>query len=232
MAQDKVEFDEAEIFFEFNSTDNDIGIQIFFDAEGWEDVEVEDPEGDTIFEVENDEGLKDIGSTEVFTESEEPELDENDLAAEIAEFQSQFPAGTYNFKGRTVEGDDLVGEAVLAYELPTATIIDGPTYLPENSNDEYVVKWTQPGGGPDILGYEVVAELEVEVDGDEYTLVNTGIFLGGATQFAVSPEFVQQIIDAEEADELVEFKVEVIVRAVNLNKTITELVIFEIEEED
>ena len=232
----EIEFDEAEIFFEFNSTDKDLGLQIFFDAEGWEEVEVEDPEGDTIFEVENDEGLKEIGSTEVSTESEEPELCEEDecepgeLEAAIADFQSKFLEGTYRFKGETIEGDDLAGEAELAYELPTAPVITFPGEgdLPEEGED-YIITWTQPFGGPDILGYEIVAELVVEVDGDERTLVNTGMFLAGATQFTVSPEFVDQIIAAEDDGNLVEFKAEVIARAVNLNKTITESVVVEEE---
>ncbi len=227
---DEIEFAETEIFFEFNSTDLDLGIQIFFDAEGWEEVEVEDPEGKTIFDVENGKGLKEIGSTEVFTESAEPEL-EGTLAQAIAEFQAKFPKGTYTFMGKAVEGDKLVGEADLAYELPTAPIITGPGALPGPGNNPYVIEWTQPGGGPEIIGYEVVAELVIEVDGDEHTLVNTGMFLAGATEFTVSAEFVDQIQDAEDAEELVEFKVEVIARAVNLNKTITESVIFEDLEE-
>jgi hypothetical protein len=230
---DDGEFDETEIFFEFNSTDNDLGIQIFFDAEGWEDVEVEDPEGDTIFEVENDEGLKDIGSTEVFTESEEPELcptgdcTEQQIQEAIEEFQANFLEGEYTFKGKTVEGDDLTGSAELAYDLPTAPVIIYPSdegHLPV-SGEAYTINWEQPVGGPGIMGYEVVAELVIEVgEDDERTLVNTGMLLAGATQFTVSPEFVQLIMDADDGS-LKEFKVEVIARAVNLNKTITEFVV-------
>ena len=223
-----VEFDEAEIFFEFNSTDNDLGIQIFFDAEGWKRVEVQDPEGEEIFEVENDEGLKKIGSTEVFTESAEPELDDENLEDSIAEFQAKFPKGTYTFKGKTVNGKKLVGDADLAYKLPKAPEITGPAGLPDGN--PYVIEWTQPGGGPEIIGYEVVAELVIGED--ELTLVNTGMFLAGATEFTVSPEFVDLIEDAEDTLELVEFKVEVIARAENLNKTITESVIFSIEDEE
>lgn len=226
--KEPIEFDEAEIFFEFNSTDNDLGIQIFFDAEGWKEVEVQDPEGEEIFEVENDEGLKKIGSTEVFTESAEPELDENNLEEDIADFQAQFPEGTYYLKGKTVTGKKLEGEAELAYELPTAPIIKEPTELPDGN--PYVIEWTQPDGGPEIIGYEVVAELVIGED--ELTLVNTGMFLAGATEFTVSPEFVDLIEDAEDTLELVEFKVEVIARAENLNKTITESVIFSIEDEE
>lgn len=222
-----VEFAETEIFFEFNSTDNDLGIQIFFDAEGWKQVEVEDPEGDTIFEVENDEGLKRIGSTEVFTESAEPELDEDNLEQEIAEFQARFLEGTYYFKGKTITGKKLEGTADLAYALPAAPMITAPSDLPENTEDAYVISWEQPNEGPIIIGYEVVAELVFDIDGEERTLVNTAMLLPEVNQFTVSPEFVEQIIEAESGGDLLEFKVEVVARADNLNKTITERVIFE-----
>jgi hypothetical protein len=48
--------------------------------------------------------------------------------------------------------------------------------------------------------------------------------------FTVSPEFIDLAAAAAEAETLEVFKVEVIARA-NLNKTITEVVVFELEEE-
>ncbi len=33
-----VELDEAEIFFEYNSTDKDLGIHFFLDGEGWKRI--------------------------------------------------------------------------------------------------------------------------------------------------------------------------------------------------
>src|SRR5688572_26546580 len=39
----KVEFADAQIFFEYNSTADDMGIQLFLDAEAWRQVQVWDP---------------------------------------------------------------------------------------------------------------------------------------------------------------------------------------------
>ena len=80
---------------------------------------VSGPDG-TIFEVENDGSLKEIGSTEVFTERAEPPLEEGNLEESIAEFLALFPEGEYGSEGETVEGDRLVGTAVLTHYIPAA----------------------------------------------------------------------------------------------------------------
>ena len=38
-------FDIAQVFFEINTTDNDMGFQLFLDAEGWDRVTLTDPRG-------------------------------------------------------------------------------------------------------------------------------------------------------------------------------------------
>ena len=228
-AAERVEFDEAEIFFEFNSTDLDLGLHIFFDAEAWKEVEVKDKSGEEIFEVENDGSLKEIGSTEVFTESAEPPLcdedeDDCDVDEAIHEFQARFPAGEYRFRGRTVDGKKLKGSAYLSHELPTAPEIDAP----EDLANPFVIEWYQPAGGPKVVGYEVVAEMVI----DGRTFVNTATLPGRATRFTVSREFIRLAARAQRAERLEEFKVEVIARAANLNKTITEEAVFELPEEE
>ncbi len=40
-----IEFADAAVFFEFNATDVDLGMQLFFDAEGWETVQISGPVG-------------------------------------------------------------------------------------------------------------------------------------------------------------------------------------------
>jgi hypothetical protein len=52
-ANDAIPFDEAEVFFEFNSTDLDLGFDIFMDAEPWTSVRVIGP-GGRIFKVLTD----------------------------------------------------------------------------------------------------------------------------------------------------------------------------------
>lgn len=210
----EVEFDEAEIFFEFNSTDLDLGIQIFFDAEGWENVEVSGPDG-TIFQINNDGSLKEIGSTEVFTESEEPELDEGDLEGSIAAFLALFPEGEYQFSGTTVEGDSLVGTAELTHDLPVAVDLDLSAYP--------LISWSDTSGvdDPEIVGYQAVNELVIEEDGEERVYEFSIDLPASATQVTVPDEFIA-LAGGFEEEEILEYKVEVIAIEESGNKTITE----------
>lgn len=159
-AQDETEeiaFDEAEVFFEFNSTNLDLGFQLFFEGPGWRDVRVTGPEG-TVFAVETGGGLREVGSTEVSTKSVEPELDERNLAEAILDFVDLFPEGEYLFEGTTVTGEDLAETAELTHDLPT------PVFLfVENFPD---IDWLPDEDGPAIVGYEVVVEIIVEVNED------------------------------------------------------------------
>jgi hypothetical protein len=215
----EIPFDDAQIFFEFNSTDLDLGIQIFLDADGWVEVEVTGPDG-RIFRVENDGSLSVIGSTELFTESEEPELDENNLEESIAEFLAMFPEGDYTFSGTTVGGDELVGTAELTHNLPDPVDLDVEGFP--------FVEWTPGLDGPAIVGYEVVAEMVVE-DPEERVFVNTATLPATVQSFTFSPEF-DALADAFLASgELVELKVEVIAMEESGNRTITEEIIFEVE---
>ena len=41
--EDEIEFDVAEIFFELNNTDGDLGIHSLIDGEPWKRLKIEDP---------------------------------------------------------------------------------------------------------------------------------------------------------------------------------------------
>jgi len=218
------EFDETAVFFEYNSTDLDLGLHIFFDATGWEKVDVKGPNG-TTFSVKNGGSLKKIGSTEVFTESAEPPLDEENLEESIAAFLAMFPEGEYSFEGKTVDGLKLEGTATLTHDLPVPVSLDVGAFP--------FVEWTDnsEAGDPEIIGYEVVVEMVVEDPlVEERVLVNTATFPASVTSFTVSPEFAALIADFETAGELLELKVEVIATEASGNRTITEEVLFEAEE--
>jgi hypothetical protein len=235
--RESVEFAETAIFFEYNSTDQDLGLHIFWDAEGWEEVEVKDRRGVEIFEVENGGGLNEIGSTEVFTESAEPSLcpddveeDDCDVDAAIEEFQNKFLEGRYIFRGRTVDGKRLRGSATLEYDLPTPVDLMLNDFPDE---DWETIEWTDTSepGDEEIVGYEVVTEMVVEAS-EERVFVNTATFPASVTSFIVSPQFATLAVDSLAAEELVELKVEVIAIGENGNKTITEEALFEADEEE
>jgi hypothetical protein len=235
-AQDPVEFDEAEVFFEFNSTDRDLGFDIFLDGEPWETVTVTGPDGQ-IFQVLTDGSLFDLGNTEIMTESAEPpfceDIEEEDCDDEfiqdkIDEFQALFPEGTYLFSGTTVEGDAIEGSAELSWDLPAPPDIRRPREGTRIKKIK-VIRWkdASEADDPEIIGYEVVAE--AVIDGE--TFVNTATLPGNARKYTISPQFLKLVRRAHKRGTLEEFKAEVIARADNLNKTISEVVVFEVEEE-
>ena len=85
------------MIIEFNSTDEDVGIQFFLDFDSWTNVKIFAPGGGQIFQVNATGALKEQGGgTELFVESVEPELE--DLSLE--EFFERFPEGDYKFLGR------------------------------------------------------------------------------------------------------------------------------------
>src|SRR5262245_36836832 len=62
----EVPFDDLRLILEFNSTDNDLGVQLFLDAEDWKRVTGFDPGNRQIVEVETAGRLAELGLTELF----------------------------------------------------------------------------------------------------------------------------------------------------------------------
>jgi hypothetical protein len=112
--------EDAKVIIETNFTDGDAGVQVFLDGEGWKKMAVNDPNGKKLFNIKAQGNLKkELGLTELFWESEEPEyLDPEELT--LQEILELFPEGEYKFKGKTVEGDSLTGTATLSHDLPCA----------------------------------------------------------------------------------------------------------------
>src|SRR5262245_8405211 len=80
------EFEDTRMRIEFNSTDQDVGVQVNLDADAWKKIKIISPTGQTIFSVEGQGRLRNLGLTELFWESEEPPLDEQSFAELFARF--------------------------------------------------------------------------------------------------------------------------------------------------
>lgn len=189
-----VEFADLEIFLEFNSTDNDLGVQVFLDAEGWDRITARDPRGRKVLSFRAQDEVGDLGLTELRFESAEPS------PAEVLE---SIPAGEYEFSGRTVEGGRLEGDAELSHLLPPAPVFT-PADGDEVEAEGLTIRWDAV---PGLEGYEVIVENEGS---------GTELFasLGPeATSLTLPPQFV--VAGAE-------YKAEVLAIAENGNKTITE----------
>jgi hypothetical protein len=146
-------FESVRIIIEFNSTAQDAGLQLFFDAEAWKTVSVLDPKGHKIFEVSPKGKLKALGGSELFVESDEPDIAD----VPLSDLFTQFPEGTYTFVGTSPDGEKLKSTASFSHVIP-----DGPTITSAATLDpaHAVIAWnpvTTPAG-IDIAGYEVVIE--------------------------------------------------------------------------
>jgi hypothetical protein len=156
-AKDQIPFEVAKMIFEFNSTDNDLGVQVSLNGDPWREVKIVAPDGGKIFEVKIGGSWKKFGFTELFSESNEPELDE----VPVEDILALFPQGEYKFFGKTVEGEKLVGTAMLTHAIP-----DGPsTVSAQVMNGDIVISWVAPpavssltGLEIDIVAYQVIVE--------------------------------------------------------------------------
>jgi hypothetical protein len=193
---EEIPFDEARIFFEFNSTDNDLGVQVLLDGDAWNRLGILDPRGERILEITAEGRLGELGLTELFFESDEPSPEE---------VLALFRAGNYEFEGETVEGDELEGEARLSHKLPPAPIIVTPSFPgQELDRTNTVIEWQAI---PGIAGFEVIVENEDA--GAEMTVPLPAT----TTRLHVPEEFL---------DPGTGYKVEVLAIAENGNKTIAE----------
>ena len=202
----QIPFSQNRMIIEFNSTDEDIGVQIFLDAEGWKNVRIVGPDGQEIFEVFARGKLRKQGMTELFFESEEPSLDELPLS----EFLARFPEGEYKFFGSTTEGERLIGSAIFTHNIPEGPAILAPQEDSEVDPKNVVVRWepvTTPAGIV-IAGYQVI------VEGDNPLRSFTVDLPANATKVKVPSAFLRAGTD---------YKVEVLAKEAGGNQTISEL---------
>lgn len=186
-------FEIAEAFFELNTTDHDMGFQILVDAEGWKRVNLTDPEGRRVFGIQTDTKLAEIGITELRFESEEPSP---------SEVRSRFPAGTYTFRGETVEGENLLSRVNLSQRM-----LPAPSFTPRNGQlvdrQNTVVRWE--ASGADMV--------EIIIEQDELGHVFDVTLSSSTTRLMIPPQFLRPGR---------EYKIEILSIAENGNRTIAE----------
>jgi hypothetical protein len=201
----QIPFSKAKIIFEYNFTARDLGIQISLDGEPWKEIKIVDPNGRTIFEVEGAGSLRNFGLTELFAESNEPNLEE----VPKEDILARFPEGSYRFYGTTVEGDRLVGRARLTHNLPDGPEIVSPLEGDVVELNNTVIRWnavTTPAGIK-IAGYQVIVE---RLDGTRAFDVKLP---ATATAVTVPPEFLEPST---------QYKFEVLAIEAGGNQTISE----------
>jgi hypothetical protein len=237
---DEIPFDEAEIFFELNNTDGDLGIHAKIDGEGWKRLRIEDPRERKMLDIKVKGRLRKQGLTELFFESAEPTFDELDPA----DFFNRFPEGEYEIEGITLDGEELESEVELTHVMPAPAggiELNGVSVDLENVDCEeefnvpsvtvteegaVTIDWApvtmshpDPDGGGagvqppvpvTINNYEVVVEVETE---DEFESVLGVILPPDVTSFTIPADY----IDLSD-----EFKYEILAREVSYNQTAVE----------
>ena len=200
---DRRRLDLARVYFEFNSSANDLGVHVFLDGEDWTTLMIVNPDGDTIFEVDGQGPYAELGLTELFFEGAEPSLDEFPLE----ELLNLFPEGRYAFSGETVDGGSVRGTATLTHAIPAGAAVSAVV----GPNDSLIISWEAVSGPPDgfpdepinVVGYQVI------VEAFRVTLPATALLV------TLPPEFVASLDSGEH-----EF--EVLAIEAGGNQTITE----------
>jgi hypothetical protein len=132
--EEEIPFDEAEIYFELNNTDGDLGIHSLIDGEPWKRLEIEDPRGRKMLNIFVQGRLRRQGLTEIFFESAEPGFDE----LPPSRFFRRFPEGEYEIAGKALDGMEMESIAELTHLLPAppANIVVNGKAVPEDCEED------------------------------------------------------------------------------------------------
>lgn len=151
-----IELAEARLIIEVNATDGDAGVQAFVDGEPWDRLLIGAPDGRKILDVKASRNLGDLGATELFFESNEPEF--ADLP--LDEFLALFPEGTYSFIAIGIDGVKQVGEAEFTHAIPDGPIVHTPADGATVDAANVVIDWDPVADPPgsSIVEYEVIVE--------------------------------------------------------------------------
>lgn len=151
------EFADLQMFIEYNSTDNDAGIQVFLDGEGWKELVIR-RNGSVILEIEAERGpFRRTGLTEIRWETAEPSP---------GLIFARFPEGPYRFVATKVNGQKLEGTVELSHDLPPAPCLFSLSntglltwdLFPADGHPD-CLEGDVPGD-EEVVGFEVIVENE------------------------------------------------------------------------
>jgi hypothetical protein len=178
-AQVPVEFEDAEVFFELNNTDGDLGIHSLVDGGPWRKLEINAPDGRNMLDIRVRSILLRQHLTELFFESAEPTFDE----VSPTKFFNRFPEGEYEIVGEDSDGVIFEGTGEVTHVMPAPPVmnISGVPAAEDCDVDPLpvvpkpiVIGWDEvtmshPDLGTtnvpiEVDGYQVVVERELEPD--------------------------------------------------------------------
>ncbi len=230
-----IPFSEAEVFFELNNSDGDLGIHTAIDGGPWKKLRIEDTRERKMLKIDAHGRLRKQGLTQLFIESAEPRF--ADLPPDV--FFARFPEGEYEIEGTTLDGDKLESITELTHLMPAApdarinmeplaVVCDDadPDYDAPEVSPPITIAWPvvdlshatlgSPLSSADIVihNYEVVVETDVETAaGEELTVISSTILPPGVTSYVV-PDDLIALSDV--------WKYEVLAREESFNQTAVE----------
>jgi hypothetical protein len=129
----KQPFSVAELFFELNNTDGDLGLHANVDGGGWTRLEIKGPGGQALLDVLATGSLRQQALTELSFESAEPTFTE---LSPDAMFR-RFPEGAYLIAGQAQNGSEYESRVQLSHVLaaPVEAKVSGLKAAPSCSAD-------------------------------------------------------------------------------------------------
>lgn len=231
---EELPFAEAQLYFELNHTDGDLGFHGLIDGDAWKSLEIESPSETLLMNVWIRSSLRRQGMTEIFFESDEPSFDE----LSPARFFNRFPAGVYEVEGITLEDEELEAEIRVSHAMPgppggikingrnsavncdaALPAVSEPVTLDWNAVTKSHPTVGTPNVNVTVLTYEVVGEIEREGRNPE-VLVFSATLPRNVTEFVFPESFTALVED--------EMKFEIVTKLTNGNQTAVESC-FEIE---
>ena len=135
-------FTEAELFFELNDTDGDLGIHASIDAGTWTHLTIAAPNGRTLLDIASRGNLQTQGLTQLAFESAEPSFE--DLSP--ADFLARFPEGVYAIQATAQGGGTFSSDATLSHVLaaPPRNIVLSGVPAADSCNAKPLPRVTSP----------------------------------------------------------------------------------------
>jgi hypothetical protein len=227
--ESEIAFADAEIFFELNNTDGDLGLHSAIDGEPWKRLKIEAPNDRKLLDIRVRHKLRRQGLTQLEFESAEPDFEE----LPSKKFFRRFPEGEYTIEGKTIEGDKMESTAILTHLLPAppenitvngfevpedceqgpVPLVSGPVTIAWDAVTESHPELGRTGEPIEVVLYQVVVEqMEREL----------------SFNIELSPDMAEVVLPETFADLGGEYKLEILVREESGNQTAIETC-FEIE---
>lgn len=192
-AGDAIPLKAAKLIIEHNATDLDTGFQGFVDSEGWKTLELTGPDGKVVLSFTVHRDLGELGLTELFFETVEPE----NADVPLDEILSTLPEGTYTFLGRATEAGGgpgpTKGTVAFTHRIPAGPQLIAPAQGAVIAHTGAVARWaavtqTIKGGPVTIIAYQLIIEKDVEPNPKMMGKFGLSIYLPPSTTSLAIPD--------------------------------------------